>query len=685
MPQSQGISQGAWKVTLAGVDVTNYCSEKDFTAQDTLGQGPGVASGGSGRATTATIRTRLGPAASAIGAGQALPVKNILSANQSDVESGTSGFGAAGGGVVTLTQDTTQFWHGAASLKVVTDGTASYQGADTIIPFTSVQARTAYTFSVYLKGSGTVNVFVQQVGSPYASYGQLSNVVLTNTWTRYSVVATMPDTLPTGNLGLYVTTGSPGAALTWYEDGLQFERGSFLTDWVLGGTGAAPALVRQGEVKVFDVNGATVFGGYVTHVSDQVGIKESGRRVIYTDAECHDYWQDLDRINVVNKVYDGQTDVFIIKDLLTTYAPSIGQSLLPSSSNNLGPINFKNMSVNKAIQKVADKTGFAVWIDYAKNIHYVSPGNFASAPFSLAQNPNFSSSFSMGFDSYNVDDTGAINRATFYGGKRLSNDYTQDLSPLCNGNADTIPLAYYPHRASDGAFHVTVGGVVQVVGYYGSTGNSNQLKKNGGTADCLVNVDAHTVVFNVAPSNTGVNSVTCRYRYESPLVVQITDQNSVNFYGRYLDGTIHDDSVFDPRIAVARCRTLLLEQSMGLTTLKVRCFKAGIQAGMLLRVDHDDRNIHGSFLVQSVDIKPKGAGYFEYGITAGAWNWNLVDFLFTAAQGASPADDTTDESVTVTQIESMTESVNLVESWTITTRPQGGSTFGTSKFGLASF
>lgn len=518
----QGITQGSWQVTLQGIDITDYCQESSFDIEDTLGQGPGVAAGSSGRATKSTIRTSLGPAASAVGAG------------------------------------------------------------------------------------ATVTV---------------------------------------------------------------------------------PTLVRQGELRVFDAAGNCVFGGYVTDIIDQVGISDSGRTVIYTDITATDYWQDWDRINIVSAVYDGQTDIAILRDLISTYAPSFDLSHIPASGGILlGPLNFKNISLQKAVQKIADKYGYAVWISYAdKAFHYAAPGNFANAPFALSTSPDFISTFQLGFTSYEIVDTDAINRVTFYGGKQLSSDYTQDLSPLCNGNADVIPLAYYPHKASDGLFHVAVGGAAQAVGFYGSTGAANTLRKNGGSADVLINIDAHTLIFNVAPNNTGINSATCTYRFEAPLVVQIADNDSVAFYGRYLDGTIVDNNVFDTQTAVARCRTLLNEQSLGLTTLKVNCWKAGIQSGMLLRVEHDSRNIHETFLVQEVDVKPLGAGNFRYEITAGAWHWNLIDFVMATAQSATTQDDSANESEVATIVRDMNESVNVSESWTKQTRAMSGYVFGTAQFGLSSF
>lgn len=439
-------------------------------------------------------------------------------------------------------------------------------------------------------------------------------------------------------------------------------------------TGGKPVLVRQGEVKVYDSVGNCVFGGYVTVLDDQVGISETGKQVIYTDVEAHDYWQDWDRINIVTEVFDGQTDVWAIRYLVGKYAPGVHLDFIPTSSSfQLGPMTFKNMSLQKALLKIADKTGNAFWIDPNKYLHYAAPGQFATAPFSLAQNPDFRNSFQLGFDDYTIDDTGAINRVTFYGGKTLSQDFYQDLSIQANGSNTTLTLAYYPHKSSDGFFYAYNQGSWVKCGYYGSTGAANQLIKDGGTAKVLINTDAHTLIFDPSwvPTNTGPSSVQAKYRYETPLVVQVVDYASVSFYGRYLDGTIADDTVFDQQTAVNRCRLLLSEQSMGLTTLKVRTWQAGLQSGQVIRVDHDSRNIHEVFLIQEVDITHKGGGHFEYQLTCGAWAWNISDFMMVVAHNAAPQDTTETDTTDVAQIESVLDSVNVHDTWTTQTRTTG--------------
>src|SRR5262249_11518693 len=144
----------------------------------------------------------------------------------------------------------------------------------------------------------------------------------------------------------------------------------------------------------------------------------------------------------------------------------------------------------------------------------------------------------------------------------------------------------------------------------------------------------------------------------------VTDNPSLAFYGSYLDGVITDETIFDQQTAVRRCRQLLLEQSKGLTTLTLSCWKAGLVAGHVLRVDHTVRNIHDSFIIQEVRAVPLGAGHFRYDITLGAWNWNLVDVVLQLARAANPSDETSNLDATPISIQQAQD--NLTVAYTLT-------------------
>lgn len=330
--------------------------------------------------------------------------------------------------------------------------------------------------------------------------------------------------------------------------------------------------------------------------------------------------------------------------------------------------NYRNKTLLDCLQDVIDSTGNQAWIDPYKNFRYVSPTAAQTAPFGLSNDPNFNTTFQVGIESYETDDTAAINRVYFYGGKKLSNDFIQDLSTQANGTNTTFMLAYYPSPSSDGNIYAIVNGTYYIPGRQDGGTAADKLISDGGTAVVLLNADAHTLIFNSAPTGT----VQAKYRYELPLLVTLVSKPSYQFFGTYLDGTLSDSSVVDINIAVQRCKILLLEQAYGLTTIKARCWRAGLQSGMAISLYHSIRQINSVFIVQEVDTKPLGNGIFQYDITLGAWNWSMVDVLNHVISALIPEDDSTDESETPVDDEEADDQLTLTDTATATTANFGG-------------
>lgn len=652
----------ALKVMYAGQDVSLLVKESSIQLQDQLGQGPGVASGSSGRATTLSfLLSGVGPAAGAVGAGTTITptYKNLLSTNQSSVDVDATGFVSNGNGTPAFSRTTAQYFNGGASLQLTTSANGFCGIKTTAIP---AVANTAYTASIYVKAAaGTA--LQMSFSDATNSVSQFASWTADGSWTRHVLTLTT-GVNPVTDLHLSVSNTGTAQVITCYIDALQIEQGATATGWAYGGVSATPKVVRQGEVVVYDSTGTAIFGGYAVVLEDQT-VKKTN----YVKVSCVDYWQFLDTI-LVNKVYNTQTDVFIISDLLTTYAPWVLQDQLPASGSlTLSVENFQHFTLQKAIQRVTDKAGYNVWIDAAKHIHYINPTKSLSSPFALSDSPNFTTTFQCGVTDYTVDDSSTINRVYFYGGKSLSNDLTQDLSTQCNGANDLFVLAYYPHKSSDGHFHLKKNGVDVNLGFVGGIGAANTLIRDGGTADALINIDSHTIQWSTAP--TAGTTIVLVYRREIPLLVVVSDNSSFAFYGRYLDGVISDSSVFDQSTAVRRCQTLLYEQSYGLETLQIKTWRAGIQAGQIIRVDHAARNIHKSFIVQSVGVKPLGNGYFEYDLTCGAWHINLVDAVMQLARLSTPEDTSSTESESTIAITSLAPNVGMHLAATTQTRTMG--------------
>jgi hypothetical protein len=405
-----------------------------------------------------------------------------------------------------------------------------------------------------------------------------------------------------------------------------------------------PTLVRQGEVIITDRTGVVVFGGYAGGLADA-----SNRTQVATQISCYDYWQQLAHITI-NEVFDGISDIAAIRQLITSYAPWVDLSLLPAyaSTTLLGQV-WRNKTLQWALQHIADISGNQVYIAPNRRFIYNSPTQALAAPFTLSDSPDNSTSFPFQIESVVVDDTAIINRVTFYGGKQPTPDFAQDVSTQANGSNKVFVLAYYPRKSSNGLVIVTVNGSDLVVGYSLGTGTQNTLKSQGGSCDVLLDPSARTMTFDVAPA--GGASVICTYRYQLPLIIQLTEENSHAFYGQYYDATLSDETVVDSATAIQRCRVLLLEQAYGLTTVKLYCWKGGLQQGQQLLLTDTVRGINQVFIIQEVITTAISPTTARYEVTLGAWNWNLVDVLQSVAQRTALTDQTEIETITPTQVQ----------------------------------
>jgi hypothetical protein len=672
-----------FKVLMADQDITTWVNEKTLHLTNNLGQGPGVQKNSSGRAATAEFDTALGPAATALGAGEPIPATNLLSDNQSDVEDGIMGFLA--GSTTTLSQDSTTSWQGSSSLKIVTQGgTHTYESVSASIPVSNYLPGQTYTFSCYLKGSTgteTLRFYCEANdnvgGNSIVPTGSNPTVYphLTTSWQRFSFSVTMPTA---GNfnyngynwtvIGLRIDTGSTAQAITIWADGWQIEIGSSVHGWVTGG--ATPELVRMGEVQIYDFNQTLVFGGYAGIIDDK-----TNRKSVFTHVQCYDYWQQLDRI-IVTEVFSGTGDSYMITYLLNKYAPWIDTSLMPTATHYVFSSQpFLHVTLQDALQAITDTAGQVIWITPDKKVHYISLTGASSASYAISDTPNNSTSFPATITKYEQDDTSAINRVYFYGGNYLSGNFTQDISTQANGSNTLFAIGYYPYETTDGKVHVHVNGVDLLVAFTGADQtNLNNVLKPAGNADVLINRSSHTLQFATAPASGA--SVTCSYRYQLPLTVVLTSAASLAFYGTYLDAVYTDTTVIDTATAIQQSRVLLSEQAFGLTTLEVDVWQPGLVPGTVITVNNTVRGISGNFMIQSVEGFFMGGGTggtIRYHVVCGAWHWNVVDVLMSMLRGGAPLDTNIDGSGNPIQVPDVPGDT-LTATWTVTTstRTEGG-------------
>lgn len=191
--------------------------------------------------------------------------KNLLLPNQANCcEDGTTnGFEKVKGTeTVTASAGEVDEWQGTYCLKVVTPNGATNEGITTINYKTLVTPGTAHTASVYLRGSGTVQIRVYDytLGGTWVTATTPSTITLNDTWTRYTATRTAGATVYYS--GIRIDTPTQQAA-TIYIDGLQLEEGGTATEWW-----APPNIGFHGSTPGSDTNDPTNTTGVVTFGAD---------------------------------------------------------------------------------------------------------------------------------------------------------------------------------------------------------------------------------------------------------------------------------------------------------------------------------------------------------------------------------------------------------------------------------
>jgi hypothetical protein len=203
---------------------------------------------------------------------------NLLTANQSSVETDTTGFVNTSFGSSTMTRDTSKAWHGSASIKVTsTDAEQIMLGLSTELSPRPAIAGQSYTASAKMIASVAGRDFLPGIGFLDSGGGYLDSTtgasVISSTTGWQDVSATM--TAPAGTAFVYLTGILYGCANgdSFNLDGLQIEQKSYATSWQLGSsTRAAETLTvptagvlspSEGSIEMaFYVNESTQIQGY---------------------------------------------------------------------------------------------------------------------------------------------------------------------------------------------------------------------------------------------------------------------------------------------------------------------------------------------------------------------------------------------------------------------------------------
>lgn len=149
--------------------------------------------------------------------------ENIANGGESGSSAGFSPIGAL------VSSSDEESWQGNRSIKVITNGGATLQGAFSSYHLTPILPNQQYTGSVYAKGVGTMRLMMRFVNKDIGDTVDFTEeIVLSDEWQRVSVTGTSRSNSSFCSL-LCRIAGT--VATTFYLDGLQVQEGNVLSPW----------------------------------------------------------------------------------------------------------------------------------------------------------------------------------------------------------------------------------------------------------------------------------------------------------------------------------------------------------------------------------------------------------------------------------------------------------------------
>lgn len=257
------------------------------------------------------------------------------------------------GGTATKAQDSTESYIGTHSLKMIGSAIDDRVYVTVTDGLTPVVGQ-SYTFSVYLKGSGTVRLW----GYDGSSDSFSSNITLSSTWTRYTLTFTAQAT---SSLYVGVRQNASGAC-TCYIDAAQLEPGASASSFFDGAYGGSWDGTAQSSTSTRVNNRLAIFAdlqaptlhyataGLKTTIETSISRQTSFYKAIHTGSYSIDY----------NSLTQTQIDACI--SAIVTTMPSVTHIAIGTYLDYASQISMWASAIHAAGRKVWHRSaGFTTW------------------------------------------------------------------------------------------------------------------------------------------------------------------------------------------------------------------------------------------------------------------------------------------------------------------------------------
>lgn len=371
-----------------------------------------------------------------------------------------------------------------------------------------------------------------------------------------------------------------------------------------------PYVPNLGEEIIITLNGSRVFGGII--------VERDQRSISYGVADwtfiCDDYTRLLDR-RLIPNTYENVTVNEILADIQANYMPAGFTVSGVNCPVQVKYVRFNYVPISKAIEQLAEITGYDWFVDYNKDINFFSPTT-NPAPVDIEDNNG-----SHEYESLVVrtDNSQIKNSIVVRGGEYKGFSFTGEIEADGSDRIFRLPYKFSEFAAS-------------VTGEPLDVGIDNIDDEN--LHDALYNFNEKILKFKETdkPSSGAV------LRYSGlphlPVIVKVKSQASIESLSAAEGGDglaeylIVDKSINSKEGARQRA---LAEIQIYATTLSEGEFRTeltGFRAGQRVRVNSSARGVDSYFIINKVTLTQWHKDSFIYDISlVSTKSFDFIDLM----------------------------------------------------------
>lgn len=446
--------------------------------------------------------------------------------------------------------------------------------------------------------------------------------------------------------------------LTRKRDSLTFKVRSYTGDTF------TPSL---GQEVIVTLDGTRVFGGIIV---EREMVSQTYKTFDWA-ITCEDYTRLLDR-RLVPDAYENQTVDEIIADIKTRYMPAGFTTVNVNCPVTTKYVRFNYVPVSRALEQLAELTGYDWYVDYNKDIHFFLPSS-EPAPIDIEDGNG-----SHEYDSLIIrsDNSQIRNSIVVRGGEYRARSFTGEYEFL--GTEAVVPL---PYKFSE--FAATLTGDPLSVGI-DNIDDPNDF-------DALHNYQEKVLKFK-PEDKPSVGSVLVYAGLPNvPVIVRVSSQAAIANLSSdeggdgVVEHLIIDHSISSKEGARQRALADLEIYKTTLSDGEFMTTTAGLKAGQRIRINSTSRGIDEYYIINRVTLAQWTTGAFVYQVSlVSTKSFDMIDLL-TRLLLAETKKIQIAQDETVDILHNFSEEVALTDAVASTTSSEGPYLYDTALWGFSTW